>query len=428
MYSAAFEYTLTWRDLRLRTYPCIDLLPLLLSRDSLPGELGGVADEGRTNFWVADVRVLNGIDGANAEYGTSTVEVSNVTGGASTPGTSSSAMLASRHLRSAAAPPHSLRASATRKQKLVQAFNFVDFPFDGQVLTFDLEVASSNLSCALIVAQLEVQELLPVNSPWRHNGQITAAHLGGQTSRCLVRVPIRRISTVFVVSQLVPLMLIGMAAMLVLQFNPAIPALNGARFSAQIFAMVLVSLRSNSNLGIGTPTYLIWSDYLRIGQFTLHVLALIETTVVHQLFRRNLAERALRIDRIGRAVLPFGMYPLFIISMLLIGNGHTVGGLLLFFFGLLALFLGSWAFLLHKSSTIARARRKLVAKIGSRDLTREENTHLLEEAFELFDDDRSGAIEVHHAWLSSVGLGGLGGLGGGLVGSGREGRAGERAS
>lgn len=56
-------------------------------------------------------------------------------------------------------------------------------------------------------------------------------------------------------------------------------------------AMVLVTLRSNSGLGGPEPTYLIWVDYLRIGQFVLLIMAITETVIVHQLIRVNKVER-----------------------------------------------------------------------------------------------------------------------------------------
>jgi len=179
-----------------------------------------------------------------------------------------------------------------------------------------------------------------------------------------------------------------------LQLNPTVPPMVGGRMSALIFAMVLVSLKSKGGLGIGTPTYLVWTDYFRLGQFMLLILGLASTVTIHRLVRMGATETANRVDSATRLLIPFFLYPLFVFSMVLIGFEHDAAGYAFFCVGIFALVAGVLLYNARSKMAAAASRRTLVSSMQGKDMADEEHAGLLGQAFDLFDGDKSGAIDA----------------------------------
>ena len=99
--------------------------------------------------------------------------------------------------------------------------------------------------------------------------------------------------------------------------------------------MVLISLKGNAELGLGTLTYLIWVDYLKCVQFSVLLVAVLETAYVHHLAGKKEIERALMVDRTARMIIPFILYPWLIFMMILIGFQQVAAGITLFMMGLI---------------------------------------------------------------------------------------------
>ena len=137
-----------------------------------------------------------------------------------------------------------------------------------------------------------------------------------------------------------------------------------------------------------------WTDYLRLGEFVLLILGLGENVIVHQLIRRNLGEEAARLDRVARFVLPFCLYPLFVSAMVLLGLGYQLAAAGVIVFGCLALLLGSLIYMKCQRDMVERERRKLIKAVGPLDLATDDAAPLLEQVFDAFDDDKSGAIDA----------------------------------
>jgi len=386
-YKATFEYTLSWSDPRLLSSPCYAVLPTMLTRS--PGEDSLVRD----NFWIPDVLVVNGIKGANINRHSSVVEIGGVP--------NENGRLP-RDLEDGL-----VRSTAVRRgQVLLQSFNFGRFPFDKQSIELVFEVPGTALSCDEIAAQLATQPLLPAAASWTQTGPPVAQEdaasvpdtlivdVARPVDRCVLLLPIQRVSTVYIVQSFMPLCILVLGALMALQLNPTVPPMVGGRMSALIFAMVLVSLKSKGGLGIGTPTYLVWTDYFRLGQFMLLILGLASTVTIHRLVRMGATETANRVDSATRLLIPFFLYPLFVFSMVLIGFEHDAAGYAFFCVGIFALVAGVLLYNARSKMAAAASRRTLVSSMQGKDMADEEHAGLLGQAFDLFDGDKSGAIDA----------------------------------
>jgi hypothetical protein len=382
LYALGVEATLEWDDARLRGSPCHDVLPHMLTTLAAGEALGyGGA------FWFPEAKFGNAIRESDGSPATA-VEL----GGLLSPNTGAMpALLADGAVRS----------TQTRALQLEQAhFTFVRYPFDHHDIVFDLEVQGANLSgCGTdLVAQLRTQQLLPLASSWYIDGEIRGEHptRAGEDAVgiCRLRVPIRRSSTVYIVKQLVPLIVIVMGALLALQMNPTIPPLLGGRTSMLIFAMVLISMKSGNAAGLGEPIYLIWPDWLRVGQFVILLAALFDTIVVHRLIRHNEPERAARLDKVARLALPFGVYPTFILSMVLYGLEHDAAAIAVFVLGTAAILVACGMHMNHERIEHARVRSMIVRAVSRGKLDSEESATLLQTAFRTFDADKNGVIDA----------------------------------
>lgn len=251
------------------------------------------------------------------------------------------------------------------------------------------------------VAQADLKSLLPDSSPWKLDGgtPISAAAVGADGGRCVVSVFVRRNALVYVVQTLVPLILIGLGALLALNMNPEAPPLVGARHGGLIFGMVLLTLKSsNKDLGLGSLTYLIWVDYLRVLQFVLLMVGLIESAYVHHLLRSSNRKLALNIDAAARTLLPWVIYPYMVGCLILIGHSYVNAGIALMVIGVVLIITGSVWTINRKMAKGLRGREDVAKRLRAADLTDPESSSLLEEAFDIFDTDNSGTMskkELH---------------------------------
>ena len=255
-------------------------------------------------FWVPDPFVANGLGDANGARGTSLVTC-DAAGG--------------------------LNATSARFQSFEQQFSFFYYPFDQHDVKLDLSVPGAHLDCSAVADELNglpTAQLLPASSPWSLASRIRAAHpaTGGgaalAVSRCLIEVPVKRNYVVFVVQRLIPLLFIGGGALLVLFVNPTAAPAPGARMGILLSTMVLISLKSNADLGLGTLTYLIWLDLLKMVQFGILLVAVAETAAVHHLAGKGNVPKALALDRVWRA----GAHGSLSVHRLLDCKLYTLGG------------------------------------------------------------------------------------------------------
>jgi hypothetical protein len=157
--------------------------------------------------------------------------------------------------------------------------------------------------------------------------------------------------------------------------------------------MVLISMKSDTELGIGSPNYLIWVDYLKVGQFFILLAAILECVYVHRKIRGGEVEYALRVDDLARKLIPWVLYPLYVLCVILVGFDLVNAAITAMVVGLFFSLGIGVALIKYDSIRLAAKRAAIVAKINKTDLADESSSQLLEEAFHLFDADKSGAIE-----------------------------------
>lgn len=401
VFKATVDYLIQWSDPRLPQSPCFDVLGILLSRRASE-PIGN-----RAKFWVPDLSAVNGIDGANDDVGSSQVSVREATTVAILP----SAVAGGAGRRLASALPlrtANLNATSTRLQKFEQQFDFTFYPFDDQKLVLDFSSGGTGaiLDCEEIARQLEslpAGSLVPAtSSAWALNGAPVATPMGGRAnatvrgaSRCQIEVPVARNAIVFIVQRLIPLLVMGGSALMVLNIDPSAAPAPGARIGALLSTMVLISLKGNGDLGLGQLTSLIWIDYLKIVQFLILLTAVLETSLVHHQIREGKKADAQRIDKICRIFMPLILYPYLVGCMLLVGMKYVLTGLYVLVVGVMLLF--GYIFWLFKKGQRQRQqqRKRIVSAVGAMaNPTDEANLPMLEEAFAFFDVDNSGSIDA----------------------------------
>lgn len=195
------------------------------------------------------------------------------------------------------------------------------------------------------------------------------------------------------------IIIIVQAALLSLRLDPSAPPLVGARFSIQMFAMVLLALRSESTSTFGKGE-LLWIDIFYIFQFATMFVALTETVIVHSLGRAGRTSLMYLVDGAFRWIIPYVSYPLCMAGLLLwamlddeVGFG---GGITLFIMGLILPLAGGLLRVARRRRRLARDRARLAHALVDIDvdaLNDSAGVPLLREAFALFDYDGSGEIE-----------------------------------
>ena len=163
-------------------------------------------------------------------------------------------------------------------------------------------------------------DLLPIDGSWKMQQGASITHKAGD-SYCAVIVPIVRNFEVFFIKNILVVVLIVQAAMLSLWLNPLIPPLMGGRFGIAITAMLTISNVVNvdltDQLGRLPKNQLLWLDYFYFFQFAMIILSISESAVVHVLIRHGKDALATQIDHEFRVLLPFVMYPLLAIGLVL---------------------------------------------------------------------------------------------------------------
>lgn len=130
----------------------------------------------------------------------------------------------------------------------------------------DLTVLGASLDCDDIATQLgklPTNSLIPTSSAWSvtdapramtvYNGNASATGTSGPP-RCMLKIPIKRNAIVFIVQRMVPLIIMGGGALMVLNIDPSTAPAPGARIGTLLSTMVLISLKGNGGLGLGTLT------------------------------------------------------------------------------------------------------------------------------------------------------------------------------
>jgi hypothetical protein len=399
------DYTFVWDDNRLAFSPCRMVIDTMLSSK------GAEPSTHVENYWRPNLFI-----------GTAEEPARRMTLMESTFG----------HVYDTAAGTSTATLFMRQTVTLPQDFDYVNFPFDKQLISIDLSVATTSLSgCRELLEKLRNDEkvdpaersgrFLPTSGTWLWQACGTAD--GGCTDEqisqdihfdqdimalrndtCPLRLHVRRNNIVFVIKQLLPIIIIAEAPLIALWLNPTIPPLVGARCSIHIFAMVLVMFKSGQDLGLGILKGIIWTDEFALIQFFMILIGLFETIFVHVLIRLDKTVMGLAVDSVFRKLLPFALYPSLVIGWILKGNEQltlcylvTFGGML--GFTMLGIF-SSW----RNFERVKKKRRKVIDDLRKLDLKGaheegrdplddEKTTLIMQAAFDTFDLDKSRKLE-----------------------------------
>jgi len=189
---------------------------------------------------------------------------------------------------------------------------------------------------------------------------------------------------------------VGYAGMMALFLNPNVPPLLGGRCSLLILAMLITMNRfSGRNLGVGKLTTLVRIDYFAIFNALALLLALLSTVAVHMLARYGRVRQACEFDRALRTIFVFGLYPVTVIffgtwlwQISIVGPAiFLISGLTIF----ISIVVGN---AVRHELDLRRRHREIVERLRGLNPSEPESEGLLHEAFTLFDQDGSGALEA----------------------------------
>lgn len=231
-------------------------------------------------------------------------------------------------------------------------------------------------------------------------------------SRCRVTMLLSRNYVKGLLGELLTLMLIVQAALLSLRLDPLAPPLVGARCSIQIFAMVLISVRLSTDRGkkLGVAGDALWIDWFYSAHFFFCILGVAESVAVHTLIRQGRKPLAMQFDDAFKWVVPFFIYPVFIIALLIDGavlqHGPCVKGnceektqisILIAVVCVACVFFLFMARAIHRHTQLLALQKSLAQQMmeaSDEELTDENAQHspIMLAAFKAFDTDRSNGI------------------------------------
>ena len=293
---------------------------------------------------------------------------------------------------------HCIEYRETFELSVAESFDYFYFPFDYQTINFKLGVDGGDIfSCASVMNPDGINVQLPDDDSWILTSSKSEASGSGDV--CHIKIQIRRNFLLFFVKNIIVLMIIIQVALISLWLNPRQPPLLSGRFSIQIFAMVLVSLRMQTDLEdlLGLVTMLQWIDLFYLYQFVVVLISIIETAVVHHFIRLDKDVLAIRIDHVFRILMPLVLYPLGTLGMLMWASfQNPVLGGILGSLGLLLPIVFGVLRVRYVQRRYEKKKRKIAIRLAEAtidELDDQSDDPLLGQAFALFDVDASGTID-----------------------------------
>lgn len=350
------EYTIQWEDDRLWDHPCFGALPSLLSL----GAEAGRSDQARyARQQIVDRFFTLKLDAADTTPGFNIFDE-----------TAEVAIETSTDWVEGFGPPNAraqcvncVSHTATVEIELVQKrFDFFYYPFDVQRLKARFVVAHAHLfTCTNLSALLPMMpldetraaedKLLPFTRQWLLVGSpdqsISMGHplnANGepQYDTCDLQLIIARSYSVFLYKGLFITMLCVLTSLATAAYLHPQEQI-GERFTVLFLAPVILVFNFSIDLGLGTVTQLVraslcawvpvylchavgrlalagtarppnpmwqlWVDVFNLIQLALVLISVVESIVVHYLFKNQQDRLAMSIDRVLRITLPWVLYP-----------------------------------------------------------------------------------------------------------------------
>jgi len=276
------------------------------------------------------------------------------------------------------------------------AWNFYYYPFDQHSVVFEILTGGFNTTtCGTDAlwgggaASIEAQSrLFPGGGEWRLVRAPYSLQISG--GGCAIYLPIRRISTTYIVNQLVPHSIIVIASLFSMVLDPTSADTAAGRVSVLLVAALLL-VESTSAARYQVPSFL-WEDLLNLLVVSIIAIAIVETFVLHWLSRRGVMIVAL--DRMFRVMIPTGY---FLATGGLLSwasdESHSPRGLALIVIGgLCMMVLAGICYLKAQARWLESRRHKVLSRLADIDTDDAELPHIMRHVLRLYDSDRSGSF------------------------------------
>ena len=297
--------------------------------------------------------------------------------------------------------------------EILQGFKYTDFPFDRHTIRIEIVVNGVDLfTCrnrdALAIMGIDETNaeelLLPATGTWLIDGNFEEAvnmthpvdALTGMAKRehCVIEIKIRRNWIVYFVKQTFTVLLVTAAGLVALLMQPS--ELLGDRCAQLLVAVLIIITSLQTDLGLGSLSYLIWVDYFNLMQLIVLLLALAQTMIIHRLLHDQQTYLVIIFDRVFRLLIPLLLWPSLCVGMVMFGLGMPVGGGLLIGGGFIitAVYGGVSVNREYFKARKDRAAAILAAKGLDPDADEKTYTSVMHNLFHKFDIDSGGDIDA----------------------------------
>ena len=406
---------LRWRDSRLRTVACRDVLSDLIDlRSHDQAAERAIKEERKTLIWFPRIQlggkdVVYLQDAVTKESPTKEASFSFTMGDggpwmAYTPTNTTQQVEAELHGGCFDCADFSLNAAVEFKLQPTPTFEF--YPFDEQQFDVRVTIADAHIfTCASIINVHEmggIGALVPTTNefiaqgldmfhPKRPDGRL-------DRSTCVMRLRVRRNPVIFTLKQILPSMLVTMSGLCSLLLDAVDHT--GDRTATILVAALILVVNFQTDLELGSITYITWWDAFNLTCLALLAVVLGESLYEHILCQTHRRGKCIQINRVSRVVLPLGFAPLVLIWIMLVGQSSdwsdpaawsllVVGNACVFCFG---------AFFFSRiNSHTNQKREKVRAQLEGCDPRSDHLPSRLQAAFHAYDLDGSGTLDMDEA-------------------------------
>jgi len=251
------------------------------------------------------------------------------------------------------------------------------------------------------MSSAELSATLILQNEWIVSRYHTTSWQGDEGS-CAISILVERQPEVWIVKTLLVSVLVVYGGLISVYLHPA--DFIADRLALIITSMLIIVTNMQSDLGLGSITYIMFVDFFNLLQIFACVIGMVFSVFVHYLFRTGREGLAVTVDLVGFCQLVFVFYPISTIGFLvtMIGSGMaeggdessltTIGWTLFSCSFLLPLV---YAYLrirsLHKQRK-SRQRNALAKLANAEEQGEEQFEASIKSAFDTFDVDDSGSI------------------------------------
>ena len=294
-----------------------------------------------------------------------------------------------------------LEAEVSFKIRPTPTFEF--YPFDEQQFDIRVSIAEADIFTCTSIIDVEamggIGALLPTTNEFKAQGLdlFHPVRSDGQPDRstCVIRFRVRRNPVIFWLKQILPSIFVTMSGLCALLLDAVDHT--GDRTATILVAALILVVNFQTDLGLGSITYITWWDAFNLTCLTLLAVVLAESLYEHILCQTHRRGVCIQINRVSRIILPLGFAPLVLIWIILVGMRSNwsdplawslliAGNLCVFTFG---------TFLFSRiNSRINQKREKIKAMLRDCDPRSDILPWRLQAAFHAYDLDGSGTLDM----------------------------------